>query len=681
MFKYNVPMNFHWATLRDASNYLNEIARSIAQKYQADNVSIYIYNPMTRLFSLLARVGKFMLAHKYKTLKMGLEIPDSIISKKTPMLITDKKKFGSLSSIPGSLLCVPISTGKNFCGLLLLQYIKKRLNFKVLSNLNKEAHLLGICLHSFDVLRSMREEIAGLKVVDDTNRIVATELNLERLYQRMYEQVKRIVKVKNLRIDLFDSETQSMNPVFFIHNGKHLFDHPVTNLQNSAIFAQLFKKRKVMLLSEYKKLLKNFGRLNTDPEMKVSSFIALPLVVRDNFLGVLICWDKTKKNIFTPRIIHLLKLMAGQSAIAIYNAKLFTQLNKAINDLTLLYQIEYHISSLMSIEELLKTAVSLIDSALEDVITTILLPDERNEKLMVKAMSPGVVLKPEFESVPLYRGIVGEAMKKKRDVYVPDVSKNEHYVPAIDNIGSELAIPLMAGTKILGVIDFQSKRKSRFDLMTIDLLDDIAHRIATFLENAMLYERIEKSYTETIRALVLAMEAKDSYTRGHSERVTELALKLAERIGLVDGRKKILYYAGLLHDIGKIGISESILNKPGRLDEFEFAEIKRHPVEGAKMLEQIEGLKEVVPIIRHHHENYDGSGYPDGLKGEKIPLESRILAVCDVYDAMTTFRSYRKPFSYNGALVAIASFNGTKLDPKIVSEFIKMMHSEETKRR
>jgi putative nucleotidyltransferase with HDIG domain len=275
--------------------------------------------------------------------------------------------------------------------------------------------------------------------------------------------------------------------------------------------------------------------------------------------------------------------------------------------------------------------------------------------------------------VPLYRGIVGEAMKTKRLIYVADVDKDEKYVPAIDGIKSEIAIPLISGTKVLGVIDFQSNIKDRFDLMTIDLLDDIAHRIATFLENAILYEKIEKSYTETIKALVLAMEVKDSYTRGHSERVTELAMKLAERIGIADGRKRLLYWAGLLHDIGKIGISEAILNKPGALDEFEFSEIKRHPVEGARMLEQIEGLKEVVPIIKHHHENFDGTGYPDGLKENEIPLESRILAVCDVYDAMTTIRSYRKPFSSEGAMDVIESFSGNRLDPDIVKEFLKMM--------
>ncbi|MEO0205385.1 MAG: HD-GYP domain-containing protein, partial [candidate division WOR-3 bacterium] len=150
----------------------------------------------------------------------------------------------------------------------------------------------------------------------------------------------------------------------------------------------------------------------------------------------------------------------------------------------------------------------------------------------------------------------------------------------------------------------------------------------------------------------------------------------AERIGFTDGRKKILYWAGLLHDIGKIGISESILNKPGQLDEFEFSEIRRHPVEGAKMLEPIQGLTKIVPIIRHHHENYDGTGYPDGLKAEKIPLESRILAVCDVYDAMTTIRSYRKPFSKQEALMAIKSFSGKRLDPELVEVFIKMMKSK-----
>jgi len=674
-------MNFQRVTLRSASDYLNEVARSIINKFQADSVFVYIFDPKTKLLNLLVKSGKGVFLNELKTLKLGREMPYSITLRKSPILISGKKRFSHFSKIPGSLLAVPISINKSFCGLLLIHFVKKKFSVKLISSFNAETRLVGICLHSFDVLRSMSEEIAGLKVIDDINRTVATELNLERLYQRMYEQVKRIVRVGNLRIDLFDPENHRIKPAFFIYNGQHINDHPAVNIQKSIIFAEIFKKRKIMLTPEYKKLLNKFNQLTLNSDMKVSSFIALPLIVHDNFLGVIMCWDKNKKCIFSRRVVRLLMLMAGQSAIAIYNAKLFDQLNKAINDLTLLYQIEYHISSILSIEELLRTAISLIDSALENLITTILLPDEKNERLLIKTMTPNVVVKSGFESVPIYRGIVGEAMKKKKNIYAPDVEKDEHYVLAIEGTKSEIAIPLMAGAKILGIIDFQSKQTNRFDLMTIDLLDDIAHRIATFLENAILYERIEKSYTEAIRALVLAMEVKDSYTRGHSERVTELAIRVAESMDFTDGRKRILYWAGLLHDIGKIGISESILNKPGQLDEFEFAEIKRHPVEGAKMLEQIQGLKEIVPIIKHHHENFDGTGYPEGLKGEEIPLESRILAVCDVYDAMTTIRSYRRPFSKEGALRAIESFKGTRLDPRIVQKFTKIMRNEKSEGR
>ncbi|MEO0095588.1 MAG: HD domain-containing phosphohydrolase [candidate division WOR-3 bacterium] len=666
-------MNFQRESLKGFQQYFNEVMHVFVKQSGAKSIAIYTYDGKSKLFRLLNTIGSNIYFKNVKTLKLGREIPVSIISKKFPFLLSGQNNYKFFHKIPGRLLAIPIAYNRNFIGLVIVHFLYNGLNKKLMLTIKKGVHALGIYLQNYMVLRKMSSEVTGLRMVDDINRIVATELNPERLYNKMYEQVRRIVRVKNLRIDLYDQGRQSLKPVFFIQNGKKIESHPTVNLNRSKILSEVYKGRHVMLTSEYKRLMRNFNKVDLSPDMEVASFIAIPLMIRDNFLGIMMCWDKHKKNIFTNNVVRFLKLMAGQSAIAIYNARLFEQLNRAINDLTLLYQIEYHISSILSREELLKTAVNLIHSALGNLITTILIPDESNERLEIKAISPNVKIKPGFESVPLYRGIVGEAMKTKKLVYVPDVEKDGRYVSAIEGIKSEIAIPLISGTKILGVIDFESKLKDRFDLMTIDLLDDIAHRIATFLENAILYEKIEKSYAETIKAFVLAMEVKDSYTRGHSERVTELAMKLADKIGIGDGRKKLLYWSGLLHDIGKIGISEAILNKPGALDEFEFSEIKRHPVEGARMLEQIEGLKDVVPIIKHHHENYDGTGYPDGLEGEEIPLESRILAVCDVYDAMTTIRSYRKPFSKEGALGAIESLSGTKLDPKIVKEFLKMM--------
>ncbi|MCX7995437.1 MAG: HD domain-containing protein [candidate division WOR-3 bacterium] len=669
-------MNFQRTSLKSVLQYLNEFARSFQKEIKVHCLSIYVYDRDTKVFHTLSHFGSDACMRKVKTLRLGDDVPVAVIRRKTPLLLSKQKNFKFLSNNRGEVLLIPFTIKRNPVGFLFIHFSKKVLSLKRLSTIEERLYFLKAFLHNYVALKKMTGEVTGLKMLDEINKIVATELNPERLYNKMYEQVKRIVRVKNLRIDLYEPDKQNFKTVFFIHEGKRLITHPVINLHSSRVFSEIYRRRHVMLTSEYRKYIKSFDRNKLSPAMDVASFVALPLLVRNNFLGVVLCWDRYKKNIFTSRVVRFLKLMSAQSAIAIYNARLFEQLNRAINDLTLLYQIEYHISSILSKEELLATAVQLIDSALGNLITTILLPDENEEKLVIRAISPGAKIKSGFETVPFFRGIVGAAMQTKKLVYVPDVEKDERYVPAIEGIKSEVAIPLVSGTKLLGVIDFQSKVKDRFDLMTLDLLDDIAHRIAVFLENAILYEKIEKSYSETIRALVLAMEVKDSYTRGHSERVTELAIKLADRIGLTDGKKKLLYWAGLLHDIGKIGISESILNKPGTLDEFEFSEIKRHPVEGARMLEQIEGLKEVVPIIKHHHENYDGTGYPEGLKGEEIPLESRVLAVCDVYDAMTTVRSYRKPYSREGALMTIESFSGTRLDPNIVKEFLEMMRTK-----
>ncbi len=666
-------MDSHRTRLIGTFNHLRDFSRLLLTNYKADAISIYIFEKERKQFKQLIRTGRDVFPRILKYENYLLFFGNSNIKQ---MPVPERRWFGYLRRIPGATSAVPIIANKELCGLLIVNQRKGSLPHKTLERLSAEARLLGVCLYGLDILKSMTQEITGLKVVDDINRIVATELNPERLYQRIYEQVRRLVKVNNLRIDLLELDGQHLKPAFFIHEGKHIQSHPYTNLKESSILAEIYNRRKVMLTSEYQRLLSRINKKSIDPAMIVASFIALPLVVRDNFLGVMLCWDKHRKYIFNRQKVRLLTLMANQSAIAIYNARLFEQLNKAINDLTLLHQIEYHISSILSIDTLLKTTVVLIDEALGDLITTVLIPDQEKQILEIRAMTPDIAVKPGYETIPFYRGIVGEAMRHKKTVYAPDVDMDEHYVPAIEGVKSEMAIPLMAGTRVLGVIDFQSKQPSRFDLMTVDLLEDIAHRIAAFLENAILYERIEKSFTDTIRALVLAMEAKDSYTRGHSERVTDLAIKLGDRMGITDGRKRVLYYAGLLHDIGKIGISETILNKPGKLDEFEFSEIKKHPVEGARMLEHIEGLREIVPIIKHHHENYDGTGYPDGLKADEIPMESRILAVCDVFDAMTTVRSYRKPFSKEEALRAIASFEGLRLDPKITAEFTKMMRKE-----
>ncbi|MBI5806721.1 PAS domain S-box protein [candidate division TA06 bacterium] len=183
---------------------------------------------------------------------------------------------------------------------------------------------------------------------------------------------------------------------------------------------------------------------------------------------------------------------------------------------------------------------------------------------------------------------------------------------------------------------------------------------------------LKQSYDDTIRAITAAMDAKDSYTRGHSEEVKRIALVIGQKISLPPGSLRLLEYAALLHDIGKIGVSEQLLTKGTALTEFEFEEVKLHPQIGGKLLEQVELLKEAGPIIHAHHENYDGSGYPKGLKGESIPIESRIIAVADAYEAMTVDRPYRKAFSKSEAQQRLRQGAGTQFDPRIVEILLEV---------
>lgn len=191
-----------------------------------------------------------------------------------------------------------------------------------------------------------------------------------------------------------------------------------------------------------------------------------------------------------------------------------------------------------------------------------------------------------------------------------------------------------------------------------------------------LYVDMRKNYLNTVEALVQALEAKDSYTSGHSSRVAQWSVKLAEKLGLPEDRLEFIKYAGVLHDVGKIGVSENILNKKGQLEDSEWEMIRNHPVIGQNIIKGIDFLFDVGSAVRYHHERYDGTGYPEGIVGEAIPLESRIIAVADTYDAMTSDRSYRKGLNSNEALVELKRVAGTQLDPKIVQVFCSIVQEE-----
>lgn len=192
-----------------------------------------------------------------------------------------------------------------------------------------------------------------------------------------------------------------------------------------------------------------------------------------------------------------------------------------------------------------------------------------------------------------------------------------------------------------------------------------------------LFTQLKESHINTIKSLIASIEAKDTYTRGHSERVARIALLIGLKMGLSEKMLEKLEYSALLHDIGKIGIPQNILLKPSKLNDLEYLEVKNHPVLGAMIVEEIDFLSDIVPIVFHHHERHDGAGYVDGLSGRHIPLLAKILAVADSYDAMTSERAYRPPFSEAIAMNEIALNAGTQFDGTVVDAFLEAFRTDE----
>jgi len=341
------------------------------------------------------------------------------------------------------------------------------------------------------------------------------------------------------------------------------------------------------------------------------------------------------------------------------------QENIRLKELMSFYQISEAMGSIIELEALFDLILTTAAKEYEADAAAIFCPPSESAELELKA-SIGLD-DTDYRDMVLQHSL--EMSQKAMESLVPMLFAD----PDVEfdwekrTIKSSMCQPLLVKGKPLGMLNvIRIKNNHPFTQGQLAGLAIFASKAATALENSDLYESLKTTYFATVEALANAVEARDSYTRGHTERVYQLSYAIAGELGWTEQQLGDLKMGALLHDIGKIGVPDSILNKAGQLTPEEAEIMKKHPAIGAKMIEAIEFLKPALPYILYHHERHDGKGYPIGLAGDDIPLPGRLLAVVDTIDAITSDRPYRKGMSLESAIDEIKRFSGTQFNPIVV---------------
>jgi len=358
-----------------------------------------------------------------------------------------------------------------------------------------------------------------------------------------------------------------------------------------------------------------------------------------------------------------------------------SNLEKAVAKLSTLHKVGLAINSTMEINKLFNLIVKITTETLHAQIGYIILTDKEKSTLKVTTLiGHDVILSPEGTELPMKPSNVSTwVINNCKPLLIADINDTPEF-DRFSALGYErktlICAPLMTKNEIIGTITVVNKRdNSVYTSEELELLNTIAAQASIAIKNAKLYDEQQKVYMNTVHALVTATEASDSYTRGHSERVTRYSMELAKELNLTKDRLKVIERAAILHDIGKIGIDMTLLHKTDKLTPPDVYNLQQHPVIGMNILEPIEFLQDVRICIGQHHERYDGQGYPFKVPADQLLLESRILAIADAFDAMTSDRPYRKALPVKKAMQELIDNAGSQFDPELVPHFIGLLKS------
>lgn len=518
-----------------------------------------------------------------------------------------------------------------------------------------------LAVHLCSERRQRARDLMVLRSLYEVGSALGTSLRLEDVLKKVMDEAISLMDAENGSLMLVDEVRSELKMLVAQGLDEQIVTTTRINL-GEGITGWVAREGQPRLLSRGKRDSDRGG----DEVEAVVSAMCVPLKSKDRCIGVVNLSGRLDGSDFTQEDLKILTILASHAASAIDIAQLYQQVTSQVSHLEALYQLGRILNSSLSLDEILPTALTQTLDLLQAKTASVMLLDEKGEELRIRlahGLSPEIV---ERTTVRLGERVSGRVAATGEPVLIKGQEG--------DDTDSSLCVPLLANQQVLGVLNIRTKLDgSDFGQQDLELAGQLANIAAAAIENASLHDELQALFLSTVSAMANSIDARDPYTKGHSERVTSYAVMIAEELKLSSDELELLRYAGLLHDIGKIRIRDHILHKPGRLTDSEFVEMKKHPEYGVEIMQPVKAFQHILPAMLHHHERYDGRGYPHGLAGDDIPLSARILCVADCFDAMTSDRPYRKGMPVENAVGELSKNKHTQFDPLLVDIFLKLV--------
>ncbi len=526
-----------------------------------------------------------------------------------------------------------------------------------------------------------QEKIAAL------GRALTATLDLEVIYRTAERYIKSMIDCPNFSFTLYDSQQAILKAVYFSTGGVLMDVNLLPPLKYNPQYSS--SGRSKAIASQTPEIVHNLeikrkksGGMLVGNDKEPQSAIHVPMIVEGKVIG-LMDLQSYRTGVYTKEDGEWLSVVANQIGMAIQNARLFAETQQRIAELSALAVIDSALTSHVEPQEIYHILLDQVTTRLEVDAAALFLLNPHNQMLECVSecgYKDKAILQ---EQLRLGESLSGKVALQKQMLHMNHLSsENIHLLKGQanpDGFEEYFGAPLLVDGKIIGVLDALHRSRLTPNRNWLRFFEMLAGRSANVIATIQLYEDVRhaneellKAYDATIEGWSQAMDLRDKETEGHTLRVTEMALQLAQAMGLDEEKLIHIHRGALLHDIGKLGIPDDILHKPGPLTDDEWVLMKKHPLYAYHMLESIEYLRPAMDIPYNHHEKWDGSGYPRGLKGEEIPLAARLFAVIDVWDALTSDRPYRPKWTKEAALQYIIDQSGKHFDPRVVMAFLNL---------